>query len=56
MALHAQLAASYIPFLTPEALMPPTLPTRAEMEEVLLKLRKEALVQEFFGADPEGVA
>lgn len=56
MALHAQLAASYIPFLTPEALMPPTLPTRAEMEEVLLRLRKEALVKEFFGTDVESAA
>ncbi|KAL4063309.1 Isy1-like splicing factor [Scleroderma citrinum] len=48
---HAQIAASFIPFLTPEALMPPTLPTKADMEEVLLRLRKEALVQEFFGAE-----
>ncbi|KAI6102373.1 Isy1-like splicing family-domain-containing protein [Pisolithus croceorrhizus] len=56
MTQHAQLAASYIPFLTPEALMPPTLPTRAETEEVLLSLRKEALVQEFFGTDAEGAA
>ncbi|KAI6137229.1 Isy1-like splicing family-domain-containing protein [Pisolithus sp. B1] len=56
MTQHAQLAASYIPFLTPEALMPPTLPTRAETEEVLLSLRKEALVQEFFGTDAEGSA
>ncbi|KAI6022559.1 Isy1-like splicing family-domain-containing protein [Pisolithus marmoratus] len=54
MVLHAQLAASYIPFLTPEALMPPTLPTRAETEEVLLRLRKEALIQEMFGVGAEG--
>jgi len=31
--------------------MPPTLPTKADMEEVLLRLRKEALVQEFFGVE-----
>ncbi|KAG6331017.1 hypothetical protein ID866_8072 [Astraeus odoratus] len=49
MEMHAQMAASFIPFLSPEALMPPSLPTKAEMEDVLLRLRKEALVQEFFG-------
>ena len=49
--MHAQMAASFIPFLSPEALMPPTLPTKADMEEVLLRLRKEALVQEFFGVE-----
>ncbi|KIM53993.1 hypothetical protein SCLCIDRAFT_1222420 [Scleroderma citrinum Foug A] len=48
---HAQMAASFIPFLSPEALMPPTLPTKVDMEEVLLRLRKEALVQEFFGVE-----
>ena len=48
---HAQIAASFIPFLSPEALMPPTLPPKEDMEEVLLRLRKEALVQEFFGAE-----
>ncbi|KAI6106300.1 Isy1-like splicing family-domain-containing protein [Pisolithus croceorrhizus] len=56
MTQHAQLAASYIPFLTPEALMPPTLLTRADTEEVLLSLRKEALVREFFGTDAESAA
>jgi pre-mRNA-splicing factor ISY1 len=47
--LHAQAAASYIPFLSTESLLPPKMPTRAEMEEVLLVLRKKALVDEYFG-------
>ncbi|EGO01332.1 hypothetical protein SERLA73DRAFT_179494 [Serpula lacrymans var. lacrymans S7.3] len=46
---HAQAAASYIPFLSPEDLLPPKLPTREEMEGVLLRLRKQVLVQEYFG-------
>lgn len=49
MEAHVQLAASYIPFLLPEDLLPPKMPTREEMEGVLLKLQKEALVNEYFG-------
>ncbi|KAH8827107.1 Isy1-like splicing factor [Flagelloscypha sp. PMI_526] len=44
-----QAAAAYISFLSPEDLLQPKLPTRAEMEDVLLALRKQALVQEYFG-------
>ncbi|KZS88152.1 Isy1-like splicing factor [Sistotremastrum niveocremeum HHB9708] len=43
--------ASYIPFLSPEELLPPKLPTREEMEQVLLELRKRALVEEYFGEE-----
>ncbi|OJA20923.1 hypothetical protein AZE42_00910 [Rhizopogon vesiculosus] len=46
---HASAAATYLGFLSPEDLMPPTLPTREEMEGVLLALRKQALVEEYFG-------
>jgi pre-mRNA-splicing factor ISY1 len=45
----AAAAASMIPFLTVDALMPPKMPTREEMEGVLLALRKRALVEEYFG-------
>ena len=48
-AAHARAAAAYIPFLTPEMLMPPKMPTTGEMEKVLLDLRKKALVDEYFG-------
>lgn len=48
-AAHARAAAAYIPFLTPEMLMPPKMPTSEEMEKVLLDLRKKALVEEYFG-------
>jgi len=48
-AVHARAAAAYIPFLTPEMLMPPKMPTTEEMEKVLLDLRKKALVEEYFG-------
>lgn len=50
MEAHAQLAASFISFLSPEDLLPPKMPTRQEMEDVLLKLQKEALVNEYFGS------
>lgn len=50
-AAHARAAAAYIPFLTPEMLMPPKMPTTEEMEKVLLDLRKKALVEEYFGND-----
>jgi pre-mRNA-splicing factor ISY1 len=46
---HARAAASYIPFLDTENLLPPKLPSREEMEGVLLDLRKKALVEEYFG-------
>ncbi|KAG9310108.1 Isy1-like splicing factor [Chiua virens] len=49
MQAHAQLAATYISFLSPEDLLPPKMPTKEEMEGVLLKLQKEALVNEYFG-------
>jgi pre-mRNA-splicing factor ISY1 len=42
-------AAAFIPFLDPTALQPPKLPSREEMEGVLLELRKKALVDEYFG-------
>jgi pre-mRNA-splicing factor ISY1 len=46
---HAQAAAAYISFLQPDDLLPPKMPTRQEMEGVLLELRKKALVAEYFG-------
>ena len=49
MILHAKTAAAFIPFLKPEHLIPPKLPTRHEMETILLELRKKALVDEYFG-------
>lgn len=45
----ARAAAAYIPFLSPDELLPPKLPSREEMETVLLGLRKKALVEEYFG-------
>ncbi|KAF8879827.1 Isy1-like splicing factor [Infundibulicybe gibba] len=48
---HAQVAASYIPFLSAENLLPPKMPTRVEMEAILLGLRKQALVEEYFGPE-----
>ncbi|TFL07413.1 pre-mRNA-splicing factor ISY1 [Pterulicium gracile] len=47
--LYARQAASYISFLQEEHLMAPKMPTREEMEQILLKLRKQALVEEYFG-------
>ena len=46
---HARAAAAYIPFLSVESLLPPKMPTKEEMEGVLLDLRKRALVEEYFG-------
>jgi pre-mRNA-splicing factor ISY1 len=43
------VVATYISLLDPEALLPPKMPTREEMEGVLLQLRKQALVEEYFG-------
>ncbi|KAJ3932456.1 MAG: Isy1-like splicing factor [Lentinula lateritia] len=48
-SFHAQTAASFIPFLSAENLLPPNMPTRVEMEQVLLDLKKKALVEEYFG-------
>ena len=47
--MHARATAMYIPFLSAEQLVPPKLPTREEMEQFLLDLRKRALVEEYFG-------
>jgi pre-mRNA-splicing factor ISY1 len=47
--LYARAAASRIPFLSPELLLPPKLPTHQEMEAALLMLRKKALLDEYFG-------
>jgi len=38
---------SLIPFLTPEHLSPPKMPTKQEMDAILLELRKQALLQEY---------
>ena len=46
---NATAAAAYIPFLTPEDLLPPKIPTKEEIEGNLLALRKRALVEEYFG-------
>jgi len=46
---HARAAAAYIPFLSVESLLPPKMPTKEEMEGVLLDLRKRVLVEEYFG-------
>ena len=49
MALRsAQAAAAFIPFLSPEELLPPKLPNKSEMEGMLLELRKKALLNEYF--------
>ena len=53
MLAHAQRTATYIPILSPEVLVPPKLPTREEMEAFLLELRKKALVEEYFGSEPQ---
>lgn len=45
----ARAAASYIPFLTPSALLPPKLPTREEMDSVMLTLYKRRLEEEVLG-------
>lgn len=50
---HARAAAAFIPFLAPENLLAPKMPTREEMEGVLLTLRKQALVEEYFGNGEE---
>ncbi|KIY64096.1 Isy1-like splicing factor [Cylindrobasidium torrendii FP15055 ss-10] len=45
----ARAAASFIPFLSPEALLPPAMPTKAEMDTVMLNLYKQKLSQEVLG-------
>ncbi|KAJ7200875.1 Isy1-like splicing factor [Mycena pura] len=52
---HARLAATNIPFLSPTMLLPPKLPSPSEIEGVLLALRKQALVEEYFGAESQQV-
>jgi len=47
--VHAKAAAAYIPFLTADMLIQPKMPTRDEMENILLGLRKKLLVEEYFG-------
>jgi len=39
----------HIPFLTPEHLQPPKMPTKEELDVVLLDLRKQALLEEYLG-------
>ena len=46
---HARAATAYIPFLSVESLLPPKMPTKGEMEGVLLELHKRAVVDEYFG-------
>jgi len=50
----AKAVAAFIPFLEAHDIVPPKLPTREEMNEVLLKLRKEALLSEYFGGSGAG--
>ncbi|TFK52864.1 pre-mRNA-splicing factor ISY1 [Heliocybe sulcata] len=45
----AKAAVSYIPFLSPEHLLPPKIPGREEMEKILLDVRKRAVMEEYFG-------
>jgi len=46
---NATAAAAYIAFLEPENLLPPKMPTRQEMESVLLGIQKKLLTEEYFG-------
>lgn len=39
----------HIPFLNPEHLQPPKMPTKEELDRVLLGLRKQALLEEYLG-------
>jgi pre-mRNA-splicing factor ISY1 len=48
---YARMVAAHVTFLDSESLLPPKMPTREEMEGVLLGLRKKALVEEYFGHD-----
>lgn len=45
----ANATAAFIPFLSPDELLPPKMPSREDMETFLLGLRKKALVEEYFG-------
>jgi pre-mRNA-splicing factor ISY1 len=47
--LHMPAAAAYIPLLFVESLLPLKMPTKGEMEGVLLELGKRELVEEYFG-------
>ena len=42
-------AAVYIPLLSVESLLPPIMPTKGEMEGVLLELRNASCFEEYFG-------
>jgi len=42
---HARAVAAHIPFLSVESLLPRKMPTKEDMEGVLLELRKRALVE-----------
>lgn len=48
---HAQAIASHISFLDVDILAPPKMLSRDETEQVLLELRKKALVAEYFGPE-----
>lgn len=39
----------HIPFLNPEHLQPPKMPTKEELDRVLLGLRKQVLLEEYLG-------
>ncbi|KAF9052192.1 Isy1-like splicing factor [Hymenopellis radicata] len=45
----ATALASYIPFLSPAALLPPRMPDRKEMDAVILALHKKRLEEEMLG-------
>ncbi len=45
----ATALASYIPFLSPAALLPPRMPDHKEMDAVILALHKKRLEEEMLG-------
>ncbi|KAK2466531.1 hypothetical protein APHAL10511_001393 [Amanita phalloides] len=49
MLVHAKAIAANIPFLMPEHVLPPKLPSRQDMGNILLELRKKSLAEEYFG-------
>jgi pre-mRNA-splicing factor ISY1 len=53
---NARAAAAYIPFLDVDNLLPPKMPTREEMEQVLLRIRKQMLMEEYFGDNEQKVS
>ncbi|EMD36942.1 hypothetical protein CERSUDRAFT_51589 [Gelatoporia subvermispora B] len=50
---QARAAAAFIPFFSPENLLPPKMPTHEETEAFILDLRKRALVDEYFGDEQQ---